>query len=207
MNLSQQSKEWYEWFLRRLVGSKQPMPMAYGLSINRHASLTQEAMLALLTRVSPAESQLLPLMITEKRIASFHDVLSCITIGGELCPKRSRQDHIQVCRIGAHWAVVLVIRQQGLLCVYVYHPGQYCRKRTLTAPWGDVHLCIRGAHYQTDQDDDSCATFAVWGSMYIPMFLKQHMRVPCHIPWFAKQTDAKEVDAACSEFLWGAHGM
>ena len=208
-HLAVQSNRWYQGMIIRLVGHRQPTRLAYRSSINGHSSLSQEEMLALLRQVSPSDYPL-PLMLVTEKIAGFNDVLSCITLGGEFCPQHIRNDHIQVCRIGRHWAVVLVIWLKGSLHIFVYHPGHYCRTGRVEVPWGrDVLLCIRGARYQTDDNEDSCATFAVWGSLYVPRFLKAHAdapygaKVPHHIPWFTTSGAAKEVDAACSEFLWG----
>lgn len=166
-------------------------------------SFCRRDMLRLLARVTPAGVRLLPLTLQENRVATFAEVVNCLTTGSG--PGCIEGDHLQVCRIGNHWCVLLVLRTRpGVRCVHVYHPGQVnATKRYRSSINEEVIVRMFGARYQTDDNPDECAPFAIWGSLYVQQFMSEHDEPPCHIPWFAGEDryGVRQVLGACEEYL------
>lgn len=198
------SNKWYRWMISRLMNSDHRLPR---LREEDDSAFSRSDMLTLLARVSPAQTRLIPLSVAHNHIADFSDVLGCLVGLGKDCHSDVFRAHLQVCRIGYHWAVVLVQRCQvrGVLCMYVYHPGQVCKYDEVENVDGEmVNLYIYGSRYQSDDDRDECAPFAVWGSLYVANFVsKHHGMPPSHVPWFKnkKRFGVRQVLGACKTYL------
>lgn len=200
VSLSASSNRWYRWMLQRLCASE-----SVPLSDSADRSFCRRDMLRLLERVSPPQVRVLPLTLQENRVTTFAEVVNCLTTRGS-GPGCTEDDHLQVCRIGKHWGVLLVLRTgPGVRCVHVYHPGQVNATKRYRSSDGGEEVVVRmfGARYQTDDDADECAPFAIWGSLYVQQFLSEHGEPPCHIPWFAGEDryGVRQVLGACEEYL------